>query len=140
MSVLVLSPEIISKFITYCDEKIANDKDKLVYFEMYEKVLSIDKEEMETECKNKKQSYEISIKLLQTEKLIYKNLININSNNEIFSKLLSKYDELANLLCDLLRIMVVDGLLTEGYYLERCNHLLLKREWMKKLCSCGEKR
>jgi hypothetical protein len=136
----VFTPEMIANCVSSCDERIASVQEKLNSWRIYGKVLSLVDLEMDTKYQEKIKNYENNIKLIQTEKLLYKTLANPKSARAIFPKLLSKYDELMGLSYDLSGNMVVTGLSPEGDHLEYCSSSLKQREYIRKLCLYGEKR
>lgn len=134
----VFTAENTIAVIASCDERIASVQDKLSALKVYVKVLNLMDLEMK-KYQEKIQNYENNIKLIQTEKLIYKALINPNSARAIFPKLLAKYDELMGVSYDLSGNMVISGLSAEADHLEYCKSSLDQREYIRKLCLYGEK-
>ena len=136
--------------IKSCDERIASIQAKLDSWKTFEFAMNLaenlfESEEEKDEFKNNKyfdkiKNYENSIKLIQTEKLIYNALKNPNSMRELFPKLLKKYDDLMGLSYDLSGNMVITQLVKEGDYLEYCKQSLDQREYIRKLCLYGENR
>jgi hypothetical protein len=85
------------------------------------------------------QSYEISIKLMRVEKLLYQSLFITNNNSRLFPLLLSKY---ATLMTDALEIaseLVNCDVYEMNQYMEVCEDSVKQHEYIKNLCGLGEK-
>jgi hypothetical protein len=80
---------------------------------------------------------ETRLSLVKTEKLIYTSLLNPNSNKKIYKILLAKFDELMGLSYEIGSDLVVEGVITEGYYIEWCKDSLPLREYIRVCCSMG---
>ena len=120
-----------------CDERIESLEDKILECRIYDTVITL------LELKNNKydvkiKNFENSIKLVKTEKMLYKALVNDKSPKEIFSILLNKYDELMNVSYDISGNMVNTGLNQENDHLEFCKESLNQREYIKMLCEYGK--
>jgi len=134
-----MDSETITKCIASCDERIASITDKLSAWKVYGNVLQLVDLNMETKYEEQIKNYENSIKLIQTEKIIYNALLK-KGNGALFPKLLAKYDDLMGISYDLSGNMVLTGLAPEGDYLEYCSQSLAQREYIRKLCLYGERR
>jgi len=136
------SAENILPCIACCDKRIASVQDKLNSWKTYKIVLGLASDcfkEEESKYFDKIKNYENNIKLIQIEKLLYNSLANPNSKSELFKKILEKYDELMSISYDLSGNMVINGLHAEGDHLEYCSNSLSQREYIRKLCSYGER-
>lgn len=134
-----MNTSTINSCLTSCDERINSVEKKLNSWKVYGKVLNLVDLDMETKYDDKIKNYEISIKLIQTEKLIYKCLLK-GGNNALFPRLLEKYDDLMTSTYETTGGMVNTGLIKEGEHLEYCKESLNQREYIRKLCLFGEKR
>ena len=120
-----------AEFIASCDERINSIQE-------HGKLLRTPDFSIEPKYQNVINRNENSMKLVQVEKMIYKAVANKNTPRQLFSKLLSKYDDLLRISYDLSNNMVIDGLMTEGNYLEFCKNSLDQREYIKDACLYGE--
>jgi hypothetical protein len=152
MSANVFSAEMIARMTANCDERIASVQQKIDSWMPHQGIMGLmlnmyeekGDEEGISVFKNNKyddkvKNYENSIKLIQTEKLIYLALSKLG-NGALFPKLLAKYDELMGVSYDLSGNMVNTGINQEGDHLTYCKQSLDQREYIRKLCLYGEKR
>ena len=114
------------------DELIASCDERINSIQEDGKFLRTPDFSIEPKYQNLINDNEISLKLVQVEKMIYKAIANKNTPRQLFSKLLSKYDDLLRISYDLSNNMVIDGLMTEKTYLEFCKNSLDQREWIKR--------
>lgn len=132
------TPQQISNCVASCDERIASIETKLNNWKLYGKVLGIVSLEMEDKNAELMKNYENNIQLIKVEKLIYQALAK-SGNGAIFPKLFQKYSDLMGISYDISGNMVrLDGV-EEQEYLEYCASSLKQREYIQKLCLCGER-
>ena len=136
----VFNNETIDACLSSCDERIEKIQENLSSWRLYGNIMNITGLKTESKYQDKLNNYENNIKLIQTEKLLYKALAKPNSNKESFTKILSKYDELMSYSYDISGNMVLTGLNEEGEHLKYCQQSLQQREYIKKLCDYGKKR
>jgi hypothetical protein len=122
--------------ITNCDERIASLQNKIDAYAPMMAVLKL--VGLTSEHHDNVANYQNQIKLVKTEKLIYQSLMNANSRQEIFPRLLAKYDELLEESRQLSSNMVRSGLNKEVDHLEYCKASMGQRDYIKKMCVGGE--
>ena len=85
------------------------------------------------------ESYEISIKLMRVEKLIYQSLFITNNNSRLFPLLLSKYSTLMTDALEIASELVNCDVYEMNQYMEVCEDSVKQHEYIKNLCGLGEK-
>jgi hypothetical protein len=127
---------ITIRAITNCDERTASLQgkiDALIPMMKFAKLMGV------SSYDDRLANYQTQIKLIKTEKLIYQSIMNANSRQEIFPKLLAKYDELMEESQYLISKMVRSGLEKEEDYLEYCKSTMGQRSYIKTMCDEGKK-
>jgi hypothetical protein len=85
------------------------------------------------------ESYEISIKLMRVEKLIYQSLFITNNNSRLFPLLLSKYSTLMTDALEIASELVNCDVYEMNTYMKVCEESVKQHEYIKNLCGLGEK-
>lgn len=146
---MALTMEQVLVCLKDCDERIARLTDGLRRIEIKEfiflKMLRMAQSEEEHKIcdtlKNDsllKLNAENGIKLIKVEKMIYSALTKVG-NNDIFPRLLAKYDELMRESYELGNDRVQEGL-KEDSYLKYCADSLGQRDYIKAMCDYGMNR
>jgi hypothetical protein len=129
----MLEQIMMARIISLCDKRIACAQEKLLLLISLEKEISNESNQLRIQnCEN-------DLKLLQTEKLIYKAVGNPNSTSAIFPLLLSKYDELLCASYDFSKQLVICGVCLEREYLAYCSDSLEQRNYIETVCQLGQK-
>jgi hypothetical protein len=125
--------------IADCDNRIADVKNSIADLKVcwtVRKFISESQREMWYNLKI--QNYENTIKMIQTEKIIYNALLKGNSG--LFPKLLERYDELLSNSCEFGNQFVTNGLALEGDYLDYCKESVEQRNYISQICFVGKHR
>ena len=122
-----MTDDVFSRHSANCDERIALLQSKMSAYGGYK------------ELKEKIENLDDCVKLVKVEKLVGKALSNPNSKRDIFKALLKKYDELMLSSYDISGNLVEYGVVLEGDYIAYCKSSLVKREFIRDMCSRGYK-
>lgn len=124
---------IINGFIASCDANIKAFQEKIDNRSEWSDIfLKLDYKSSMIDI------YQISIKILQVQKLMYLTIKKKKGSREIFSKLFSKYDNYLAETYDLSNNMVLTGEQPEGHHLIYCSTTLDNRNYLKDMCDYFE--
>ena len=135
-------------YLANCDERIASLQNKIddwsgykAMMRLMESISNNEDKKVFAEAPNLEQvkNLENCVKLVKVEKLIVTALNNPNSKRDIFKAFLKKYDDLMCLSYDISGNLVETGLVLEGEYIDYCKSSLDQREFIRDMCSRGNR-
>lgn len=142
-----IKSKMLLEVLESCDDRISKIQKQLLDLSVSSSIMSALEEFYDNDyklilnnkVKNEKEWLQTCINLVKVEKIIVTALINKTKKKQIYSKLLSKYDEFLNETYDISGNMVNSGDRFEIEHLNYSNESLEQRKFIERLCIYGEK-